>query len=498
MGAIFVILISFSIMSLTFYFKFVVKIRDTIFGKILSGILSATLLALIIVGVFWSYFFLIGIGFGFICWKSGQLYKLAKDKLMGNKTKIYLRRIFILYILFTLITTGLAILIDFEVFQIFKETRPVSDYKVINDLIDNNVSESGIKEQLKSKLSSLHNKLQDEMNQRRIVLSALSFVIFILIIYAAYRVFLVRKSNFADIVEELEVYYSKHPEESNGKGDNNGIKKAIYTSLLLIIRPFISFIAGVVSVSVYLSTSHAPTPGMSILLFFVVFLTSGYGFTLNDYFDRQKDAVDHPDRILPGGMIQPSTALKFSILIGMLSFVLSCFLPLPALLLNMATIILLGFYSSINNRYGFVANLMTAMASSFVIWIGMSVGRLNPYIILLSVALFWLILGREILLDIRDMESDRRINKKSIPISFGRDKSIAIAGFSLALCSVFIIFIALDNGNIWFTIFIGILGNILLWSSFVAYCFNKSIRMLNNFFLTTRLAFLLIIPGILL
>jgi len=60
--SLFLILVLLSIQSLNFYFRFIVKIQDSDFGKRLSVALSVVMLLLTAIAIFFPTFLLIGIG----------------------------------------------------------------------------------------------------------------------------------------------------------------------------------------------------------------------------------------------------------------------------------------------------------------------------------------------------------------------------------------------------------------------------------------------------
>src|SRR5512137_2479864 len=51
----------------------------------------------------------------------------------------------------------------------------------------------------------------------------------------------------------------------------------------------------------------------AILIFLAVFLITGAGNAVNDYFDREIDAINRPNRPVPSGRITPPAALQLSI-----------------------------------------------------------------------------------------------------------------------------------------------------------------------------------------
>jgi len=280
--------------------------------------------------------------------------------------------------------------------------------------------------------------------------------------------------------------------------DTKGYIYSMIISTLIVIRPLISSIAAATALSVYLATSSSSNMKTTISLFLVVFLTSAYGFILNDYFDLDKDRLQHPNRVIPRGKISPRLALCFAFICGLCSVTAALQLPPSALIIDVITLSSLGFYSFVNRSYGALANAITALNSAFVLLIGMVTGEFSARILLTSIATFFLIFGREIILDLRDADGDRAFGKASIPIDRGKTFAIGLTSLLLLSSTIVVTLTAIWFGNWSFRIFVGMLFTLVLWISFLNYVFRRNTPSLQFFLTATRLSFVLIIPGILL
>jgi len=388
------------------------------------------------------------------------------------------------------VTLGIGLIADVWGFQTIHWFNSDPHYNLIID----ELRTSGIENSSRQAIIRRLNILRSMLDSTNIAVSSITHVTFyfvlVLVLYGAYRAVVVRGITLDEVVAELRTYYSARLFEDEPPSGGGSTLLMLF-ALVVIARPFMSMIAGLVTLAVYLATvSMLLVPNM-ILLFLTVFLTSAYGFVLNDYVDIEKDKINHPQRVLPKGLLLPSTALRFAIATGVFSLLFSANFSLNVFLLNVLTLFLLSIYSFINNRNGILANVITATNSAFVLVIGMLAGQYNGLILWLSLATFLLILGREVILDIRDIVSDRAISKSSIPIHFGIKKSIIIASFSFLLSSVITILSSMFFEGMWPKILVSGGFNIILWVSFVYYMIFQNERSLNTFLLSTRLAFLL-------
>ncbi len=82
--------------------------------------------------------------------------------------------------------------------------------------------------------------------------------------------------------------------------------------LLEILRPFNCLMAGAAAIIGLLLAGQADA-GAAALIFAAVFLVTGAGNAVNDYYDRQIDAVNRPRRPIPSGRISPRNALAYSL-----------------------------------------------------------------------------------------------------------------------------------------------------------------------------------------
>jgi len=500
--AIFFILFVLSVQSLIFYLKLIAILREFTFGRILSISLSVVLLVLIFLGIFFPLFVFIGIGMLFICWKAGQLHLYSKREKIGETTRTYFRRIFILYFFLSLITLSFGLLVDTGKLPFFPKNEPFEAYNFVIEKIDY-LSSQGYTfnaAEIKDKLDLLHSELNKVKTLNQVLLGSAIFLLFLLIIYGAYKASLMHKVSLSDVYKELERFYKtqkKVPKSEN----KNGKSRMIFLSIFSIVRIFISSIAGLIATSAYLATASQKSHVLALLTFFVVMLTSSFGFILNDYFDIEKDKFQKPQRILPSRRLSKENALYLGLFIVTTSCLLSIHLNTLAFIINMATIILLSIYSIINNKYGIFANAITALIVSFTLLIGMSVGAFSLSIFLLAIATFFFIGGREIILDIRDIMSDKAIGKSSVSINFGIKKALNISKWLFVLSTIIIIADSIITSSLPFILFIGILSNIFLWSGFLYYFSVKdksSEKKLEVFLILTRFSFISIIPGLLL
>jgi len=139
----------------------------------------------------------------------------------------------------------------------------------------------------------------------------------------------------------------------------------------------------------------------------------------NDYFDYEIDKISHPNRPLPLGLFKPISGMYFGLLFFVISLMLSSLINIFCFSINILGISLIFFYeSSLKNR-GLVGNIFVAFTVSLsFIYGGAIVGDLfKP--IFFTLITFFIFFGREIIMDVRDFEGDKK-TRVTLPLIIGK------------------------------------------------------------------------------
>ncbi len=173
-------------------------------------------------------------------------------------------------------------------------------------------------------------------------------------------------------------------------------------------------------------------------IFLAVFLITGAGNSVNDFFDREIDAINRPKRPIPSGRISSSAALRWSLAL----FVIGCALAglVNQLCLSLAAInsVLLYFYARNLKAMPLAGNICVAyLTGSTFIFGG---GAYGPDGMAANIIPFFLSflasMSREIAKAIEDIEGDRHGNARTLPIIIGeRAAGFMAAAFAvIAIC----------------------------------------------------------------
>jgi geranylgeranylglycerol-phosphate geranylgeranyltransferase len=173
----------------------------------------------------------------------------------------------------------------------------------------------------------------------------------------------------------------------------------------------------------------------------VVFLATGAGNAINDYYDIEIDRINKPERPIPSGRISKSQALFFSILFFALGTLIAFFINIICGIIALFNSLLLIYYAATLKRTVLIGNLSIGYLTGSTFLFGGAVFYTNGGIEAVSI-LFLLAtlatIAREIVKDIEDIEGDKQDGASTLAISIGPEKASYLAssiGFLAVLAS---------------------------------------------------------------
>jgi geranylgeranylglycerol-phosphate geranylgeranyltransferase len=204
------------------------------------------------------------------------------------------------------------------------------------------------------------------------------------------------------------------------------------SALFNLGRPFTSLLGAVAifAASFVGSGTNLGKYGIGVALGVLI----GYLFTsasnaLNDYFDRDIDRVNHPERPIPSGKINAQSALIFSSVMFSVSvafaLLLVAFSGIWVFLMFLAAFFIQLAYDLRVKKNKAVGNLFIGFQTVLAfLFGGVIVNNLNP-VAFMATASFLAITAREVVKDVEDMEGD--VDKVSLPKIIGIKKANIIA-----------------------------------------------------------------------
>lgn len=264
------------------------------------------------------------------------------------------------------------------------------------------------------------------------------------------------------------------------------------------------------------SCTYIVTDWPFFLLVFSTVLIAAGGNIINDYFDVRADRVNKPHRLIITKHIKKRTAIVMHWTINLIAFSIAIYLTwfmdsFWYLFIHLFSINVLWFYSMYFKRRFLTGNILIAALTALVPvlvgifffqqnlarqdWYNMklfpfNVKEITPIIILyisvgLAIFAFLMNLAREIVKDMEDVEGDKKLNAKTLPISWGTKKSKWFIGITLfaAICAATML-IYLIEAFTFTTVLPGIIAALIIFIAMflVSSAASKSdYRRINHF-----------------
>jgi len=170
-----------------------------------------------------------------------------------------------------------------------------------------------------------------------------------------------------------------------------------------------------------------------IYRFFTGFMLTAASMAINDYYDREIDAINEPKRPIPSGLIKPKEALTFAFVLTAIGFAAAlanayltdifCFV-----IAVIAWTIFLT-YTTVGKRSGLLGNFLVSTCVSIPLVYGSYAiaGTMEPNVLIFAVMVFLSITGREITKGIVDVQGDKQQNVKTLAVRYGEKTAAVVA-----------------------------------------------------------------------
>ena len=212
-----------------------------------------------------------------------------------------------------------------------------------------------------------------------------------------------------------------------------------------------------------------------LIFFSMAFITSA-GFAINDYFDRESDAVIKPKRPIPSGALSLKQVVLVSGVLFAAGLIMASYINWLSFTIIAADSVLLLVYSTfLKRKSGFAANILVGILTGTAFMYGEATITVPPTVSLISLSLYPIAfgtIGGNVLRDVLSLEGDSKTGYPTLPQKIGISKSVKLASFFFILTGVLA---PLPYFIGKFTIYY--LPLILLWSVLLIY---SSIRLVTS------------------
>lgn len=197
------------------------------------------------------------------------------------------------------------------------------------------------------------------------------------------------------------------------------------------------------------------------LLVFSTLLIAAAGNIINDYFDVKADRINKPNKLILTKSIKRRWAIVSHWAFNTFAFFIAAFLcwkhqTIWYLVIHVTSITLLWWYSSKLKKIAVLGNIVISILTVLVIHLTVlftvnvnSTFSINQILFetkdeLFGISVFWIIfifmlmafvqnLSRELVKDIEDIDGDKLIHARTLPMAIGKKNTLKIVGILLIL-----------------------------------------------------------------
>jgi geranylgeranylglycerol-phosphate geranylgeranyltransferase len=175
-----------------------------------------------------------------------------------------------------------------------------------------------------------------------------------------------------------------------------------------------------------------------LLIFFSMASITSAGFSINDYFDKESDAIIKPKRPIPSGALSLKQVILVSILLFAVGLFLGFLINLLCLeILALDSVLLLGYSIVLKRKSGLGANILVGLLVGTAFVYGEA--ALPQPMALVSFALYPICfgtMGGNVLRDILSIGGDSKVGYPTLPQKIGNKNSVRVAAFFFILTAV--------------------------------------------------------------
>lgn len=193
-------------------------------------------------------------------------------------------------------------------------------------------------------------------------------------------------------------------------------------------------------------------------------LTIASGYIINNFYDSKKDLINRPRKAMLDRLVSQSTKLKVYFAINLFVAFLASFISWKAVLFFSSFIFIIWYYSHKLKKYPFIGNV-TAALLAVLPFFGVLMYYKNFYSVIFAHAafLYLLILIREFVKDLENIEGDLVTNYKTVPVLFGETKAKYIVS-ALTISTIIPVYFLIEIFDVGYM-------DIYFYSSYIALLF---------------------------
>jgi geranylgeranylglycerol-phosphate geranylgeranyltransferase len=165
------------------------------------------------------------------------------------------------------------------------------------------------------------------------------------------------------------------------------------------------------------------------------FMLTGAAMTINDYYDRNIDAINEPSRPIPLGLVSTNEALILFFSVSLVGFFFAFLTSTLCLIVAVISWIIVVVYVTFGKRTGLPGNFLVSIcvAIPFIYGSIIILDKIISSVLIFAFMAFLSNTGREITKGIVDLEGDKKEGIKTIAVRYGSKIASLVAVLFYAL-----------------------------------------------------------------
>ena len=165
--------------------------------------------------------------------------------------------------------------------------------------------------------------------------------------------------------------------------------------LIALLRlPYWLMTGGLSVLTAFAITKTMIAPQTILLIFFSMAFITSAGFAINDYFDRESDAVIKPKRPIPSGELSLKQVVAVSGVLFSLGLVMAALINwLSFAIIAVDSLLLLVYSYMVKRKSGFVANILVGILTGTAFMYGQATITVPATVNLVSLSLYPIAFG---------------------------------------------------------------------------------------------------------
>ena len=166
------------------------------------------------------------------------------------------------------------------------------------------------------------------------------------------------------------------------------------------------------------------------------FMLTGAAMIINDYYDRQIDAINEPKRPIPSGVVKPKEALLYAAILTVVGFATASLTSALCFATAVVAWAIFVAYTTVGKRSGLPGNFLVSACVTIPFVYGLAiVAQVRLNVLLLASMAFLSNTGREITKGVTDVMGDKAANVKTLAVRYG-EKRAARAAVSFYILAI--------------------------------------------------------------